>query len=167
MTSKQRTLILDQEHISRKLERMAYQIWEHNSDQSEVTLIGIADNGVTLARNLAERLSKISPLKIKIVTLGFNKINPLENLPAIDESLDGKSVILVDDVSNSGKVLLYALRPVLHYMPSKILLAVLVDRKHKAYPVTPDIVGYSLATTLQENILVTCDGDTITGAYLE
>ena len=162
-----RTLILSPEQIKLKLQRMVYQIWEQNANQTELIMIGIADNGIVLAKLLAEKLESISPIKVKLLSLSFDKSTPLQNLPDIEENLDGKSILLVDDVANSGKVLLYALRPVLAYFPSKISMAVLVDRKHKSYPVNPEIVGHSLSTTLQENITVESDGSTLTGVYLD
>lgn len=161
------TLILGAEQIEWKLQRMAYQIWEQNIDQKELTIIGIANNGLVLAQNIAAKLRKISPLDINIIELVLNKVAPLTNMPVITEDLNGKSVVIIDDVASSGKVLLYALRPVLQYMPSKIILAVLVDRKHKSYPVYPEIVGHSLSTTLQENIRCESDGTTIKAVYLD
>lgn len=162
-----RTLILNQEQIKLKLQRMVYQIWEQNADQTELIMIGIADNGFVMAKILAEKLEAISPIKVKLISLTFDKLTPLKNLPSIEEKLDGKSVLLVDDVANSGKVLLYALRPVLNYFPARINMAVLVDRKHKSYPVNPNIVGHSISTTLQENITVESDGTSLTGVYLD
>lgn len=162
-----RTLILNQEQIKLKLQRMVYQIWEQNADQTELIMIGIADNGFVMAKILAEKLEAISPIKVKLISLTFDKLTPLKNLPSIEENLDGKSVLLVDDVANSGKVLLYALRPVLSYFPARINMAVLVDRKHKSYPVNPNIVGQSISTTLQENITVESDGTSLTGVYLD
>lgn len=162
-----RTLILNQEQIKLKLQRMVYQIWEQNADQTELIMIGIADNGFVMAKILAEKLEAISPIKVKLISIRFDKLAPLKNLPSIEENLDGKSVLLVDDVANSGKVLLYALRPVLSYFPARINMAVLVDRKHKSYPVNPNIVGHSISTTLQENITVESDGTSLTGVYLD
>ena len=78
-----------------------------------------------------------------------------------------KVVILVDDVANSGKTLLYALKPFLDYHPKKIQVLVLVERSHKSFPVRPDYIGLSIATTLQEHIFVEVDGDKVLGAYLE
>jgi pyrimidine operon attenuation protein / uracil phosphoribosyltransferase len=148
------------------MQRMAYQIWEQNSSQTELIMIGVENNGFVLAKLLASLVEQISPLKVTLISLHINKQTPLNQLPEISENLDGKSVLLVDDVSNSGRVLLYALRPVLAYFPAKINLAVLVDRKHKSYPINPDIVGHSLSTTLQENITVESDGTVLTGVYL-
>lgn len=75
-------------------------------------------------------------------------------------------MVLVDDVTNSGRTLLYAMRPLLDFNLKKIMIAVLVDRKHKSFPVSPDIVGHSIATTLQEHIEVECKGEEIMAAYL-
>ncbi len=160
-------LILDQQRIDWKIQRMAYQIWEHNSNETVVTLVGIVGSGATLAQNLAKRLEQISPLKTEVLTIRMNKKKPLAEEIQFNEDLNGKSVILVDDVANSGKTLLYAMKPVLSFEPKKILIAVLVDRKHKSFPVSPDIVGHSIATTLQEHIEVTCEGENITAAYLQ
>jgi pyrimidine operon attenuation protein/uracil phosphoribosyltransferase len=161
-----RKLILTPEQIELKLQRMVYQIWEQNANNTELVMVGIADNGCTLANILADKLEAISPIKVQRIQLKIDKQNPLNNIPEIREDLNGKSVLMVDDVANSGKVMLYALRPITAYIPSKINLAVLVDRKHKSYPINPNIVGHSLSTTLQENISVECEGKQLTGVYL-
>lgn len=165
--SKERTIILDKERIDWKMQRMAYQIWENNSDEKELTLIGIEDSGLVVAKSLSRRLQEISPLKVNVLSLKMNKRQPLKGDLTIDEDLNKKSVVLVDDVANSGKTLLYALRPILDYDPKKVLITVLVDRRHKSYPVAPDIVGHSVATTLQEHIEVETEGDYITAAFLQ
>lgn len=162
-----RQLILDKERIDRKLERMAYQIWEHNSDEESVILVGVQGGGLAVAENLAERLRKISPMKVEVTNITMNKRNPLAEEIKLDADLNGRSVILVDDVANSGKTLLYALRPLLNFELKKIMIAVLVDRKHKEFPVSPDIVGHSIATTLKDHILVEAEGSEIVGAYLK
>lgn len=163
---KNKVLILDKEQIDSKLQRMAYEVWEHNSNETSVTLIGVETTGMTVAQNLANRIRKISPLQVDVLSVKMNKRNPLAENITIDTDLTNKSIVLVDDVSNSGKTLLYALRPVLNYETSKILVAVLVERKHKAYPLSPDIVGHTVSTTIQEHIEVEAQGGEITGAYL-
>lgn len=165
--SKQKTIILDKERIDHKLQRMAYEIWENYSKEKSVTLIGIEGSGATVAKSLAKRLKDISPLKVELITVKLNKRNPLNKEPEIQENLTGKAIVLVDDVANSGKTLLYALVPVLKYEPEKIMIAVLVDRRHKSFPITPDIVGYSVSTTLQDHIEVETEGDSILAAYLQ
>lgn len=160
-------LILNQEQIALKLERMAWQIWELLSSEQSVTLLGVEKGGVPLAQALAKLLRKISTLEVKVLPLQLNKKEPLSAITAIDENLNGRPVVLVDDVANSGRTLLYALKPVLDYLPSRILIAVLIERKHKAYPIVPDIVGHSIATTLHEHIVVDTTDNFISGAYLQ
>ena len=165
--SKERILILDKDRIGWKLQRMAYEIWEHNSNEKKVVLVGIQGSGLSVANALATKLKTISPLQVEVVTLKINKRKPLANDIVIETDLSGCSVVLVDDVANSGKTLLYALRPVLDFELKKVMVAVLVDRKHKSFPVSPDIVGHSVATTLQEHIEVETGDDEIIAAYLQ
>jgi len=160
--------ILSAAQIAQKLKRMAYEIWEQNSEEREIILIGLEHGGTVVANNLALILREISPLQPVVLPLAVNKKEPLKDTSLrIDYDLNKKPVILVDDVANSGKTLLYALRPILAYEPSKIKVAVLVDRRHKNYPITPDITGHSVSTTLQEHIIVNFEQDKLTGAHLE
>ena len=165
--SKQKTLILDKERINKKLQRMAYQIWEEYSEETAITLIGIDGSGAIVAKSLAKRLVKISPLEVEYINIKLNKRKPLKGEIVLEDELNDKAVVLVDDVANSGKTLLYALRPILDYEPKKVMIAVLLDRRHKSFPITPDIVGHSIATTLQEHIEVETKGESITAAYLQ
>lgn len=164
---KNKTIILDKERINQKLQRMAYEIWENNSNEKGITLIGIKGSGATVAQSLAKRLKEISPLKIDLLEVKLNKRNPLAGEIELDADLTGKSVVVIDDVANSGKTLLYALSPILKFEPKRVMIAVLVDRRHKSFPITPDIVGYSVSTTLKEHIDVETDGEQIIAAYLQ
>lgn len=160
--------ILTAAQIELKLKRMAYEIWEHNSEEKEIILIGIADGGAVVARNIAAILKSISNLKVKFLELTINKRAPLTEDIAIEAGqLNDKVVVLVDDVANSGKTLLYAIKPLLDFTPRTIQIAVLVDRKHKSFPVSPDYIGHSVSTTLQDHIIVTFKGELVTGAHLE
>lgn len=160
--------ILSAAQIEQKLRRMAFEIWEKNNEEKEIYIIGIEEVGAAVALKISEILQEISPLKIRFNTLKIEKKAPLSNI--IDtpkESYNNKTVILIDDVANSGKTLLYALKPIMDFEPSKIQVAVLVDRKHKNFPITPDIIGHSVATTIQENIIVNYENGKFTGAHLE
>lgn len=160
--------ILSAAQIEQKLKRMAFEIWEKNSDEKEIVIIGIEKVGAAVATKIAEILKEISPLEIEYFSLNINKKNPLKDdvaLPSV--SLNGKAIVLIDDVANSGKTLLYAIKPLLDFEPKKIQIAVLVDRKHKHFPVTPDIIGHSVSTTLQELIIVNFEKGNLTGAHLE
>ena len=160
-------LLLSTELISRKFQRMAYEIWERNSSETEVTLLGIEQRGTVIAEALASELRRISPLEVVVHTLKMDKRNPLDAPPALDQNLNDKSVVLVDDVANSGKTLFYALGPLMQTALKQLSVAVLVDRTHKRFPITPDIVGHAVATTLEEHIEVVSEGDQVTGAYLQ
>ena len=164
---KKRVLILDKERIAHKLRRMAYEIWERNSDEKEVTLIGIENGGKTVAENLGELLKEISPLVVNVLSVSINKKKPLNHALDFEENLNGKTVVLVDDVANSGKTIMYSLSPILSYDLKKVMVAVLVDRKHKSFPIASDIVGHSIATTLQEHIEVEIEGNEINAVYLQ
>ena len=166
-TGKKRVLILDKERISYKLRRMAYEIWERNSDEQEITLIGIEPKGKILAGNIAAILKEICKLKVQTISININKKKPLNHAIDFEENLDGKSVILVDDVVNSGKTIMYSLHAILSYDLKKVMVAVLVDRQHKSFPIASDIVGHSLATTLQDHIEVETSGNEIMAVYLE
>lgn len=164
---KKSVLILDKERIAHKLRRMAYEIWERNSDEEEIILIGIENGGKIVAENLTLILKEISPLKIKCVSLNINKKKPLNYVLDFSENLSGSTVVLVDDVVNSGKTITYALHAILSYDLKKVMVAVLVDRKHKYFPVSSDIVGHTVATTLQDHIEVETNGSEITAVYLD
>lgn len=161
-------ILLNKHQIEQKIKRMAYEIWEQNHDEQEIILLGLAPGGFILAKNIARYLTEISPLIVKTHKMIVDKSAPLKDEGMIIEiDLTDKPVILVDDVANSGKTLLYALRPILKQLPSKIEIAVLVNRFHKNFPITPNIIGYSVSTTLQDHIDVSFEKNRFIGAYLE
>ena len=164
--SPSRVLLLDDDRIHRKLRRMAWQIWEHNSNESDLTLVGIADGGYEIAKQLAIQVKEIARINVHVIKLSMNKINPMQEKIILDGDIESKSVVLIDDVANSGKTLIYALRPILDTNPEHVIIAVLVNRKHKAFPVTPDIIGQEVATTLQDHIKVFFENGRI-AAFLE
>ncbi len=164
-----RALILNSDEIRQKTIRIAYQIVEDNYNTTELTLIGIKLNGFTYATKLKSEIEQIDKnIKITLLELELDKLNPLlkdiKLKPA--GSLNKETVIIVDDVANTGKTLFYALQPILKFSPAKVQVAVLVDRQHKLYPVSPDFVGLSLSTTLKEHIVVEFDKKGNGSAYL-
>ena len=161
--------ILTSEEIQQKTRRMAYQIVEDNYDESELTLIGIVPNGFEYAEQLKKEIEAIDDIKVVLLELKLNKQKPLEEeiqLALGKKSLNNKTIIVVDDVANTGKTLYYALKPVMEFSPKKVQAAVLVDRQHKLFPISPDFVGLSLSTTMQEHIQVEFDGKGKGTAYL-
>lgn len=160
-------LILDKETIMRKLRRMAYEIYEQNAEEKKLIFAGILDRGMTVALHLAEMLQKISPLQVSLLQIELDRNNPLNARLTEDIDLNGKAIIVIDDVANSGRTLFYGIKPMLTFLPKKIQTAVLIDRMHKSFPISVDYMGYSLSTTLQENILVEIEDKEIRGAYLK
>ncbi|TMI92367.1 MAG: phosphoribosyltransferase [Bacteroidetes bacterium] len=159
--------ILDQQVAAKKLQRMAYEILENNIDENRIILAGIPENGTVIARNIQKILSEISSIKTELIHISLDKRLPKE--VKLDKNVDfnNQVVIIIDDVVNSGKTLLYAVKPFLEFQPKKIQTLVLVERSHNNFPVQPDYVGLSISTTLQEHIFVEVDGEKISGAYLE
>lgn len=159
--------ILDQAVAEKKMRRMALEIIENNPDEKQIILAGIRESGSVVARNIQQMIAENSPVETLLLTLSLDKRQPKE--VSLDNPIDftGKVIIIIDDVSNSGKTLLYALRPFLDYYPKKIQTLVLVERSHNSFPVHPDYIGLSIATTLQDHICVEVDGGRVIGAYLE
>jgi pyrimidine operon attenuation protein/uracil phosphoribosyltransferase len=164
-----KVLILNNEAIQQKTTRIAYQIVEDNYDETELIIIGIRPNGYGYAQQLKREIEAIDGMKVTLIELDLNKKLPLEGEIKLDlgkKTLDNKVVIIADDVANTGKTLYYALKPVMEYSPKKVQAVVLVDRQHKLFPVSPDFVGLSLSTTLQEHIVVEFDSKGAGAAYL-
>jgi len=165
-TVQTKNCILNKLAIAQKMKRMALEVAEQNLDEGELIIAGINGNGEIVARNLTKELNSVYSFQIQTITININKKDPLQ--VSINESLDfnGKSIIIVDDVANTGRIILYALKVFLNYRPKKIQTLVLVERSHKLFPIQNDYTGLSIATTLQEHIAVETQGDEITGAWL-
>ena len=159
--------ILDEATTGRKLRRMAYEISENNIDEREIILAGIEENGVVIAKQIQNMLAEISDYKTHLINISLNKRNPTEIRLSENTDFNNKVIIIVDDVANSGKTLLFALKPFLEFHPKKIQILVLVERTHKAFSIKPDYVGISLSTTIQEHIFVEVQGDKVMGAWME
>jgi pyrimidine operon attenuation protein/uracil phosphoribosyltransferase len=158
--------ILDQSTAEKKMRRMALEIIENNGDEKEIILVGIRESGSVVARNIQQILAEISSLRTDLITINLDKRMPNEVELSKTTDFNDKVIIVVDDVANSGKTLLYALRPFLAYHPKKIQVLVLVERSHNSFPVHPDYVGLTIATTLQEHIYVEVEGEKVVGAYM-
>ena len=163
----QKKYILSKEVVEKKLRRMAYEILENNIDEKEIILAGVRESGSVVAKVIQQMLGEISSIKTELITITLDKKEPTDVSLSRSIDLNGKVIILIDDVSNSGKTLLYALKPFIEFHPKKIQTLVLVERTHTSFPVRPDYVGLSIATTLQEHIFVEVKGEVVTGAYLQ
>lgn len=162
-----RNYILDQSTASKKLQRMAYEIVENNLDESEIILVGIQDNGSVIAESIRQLLQQISPIQCELIYVSLDKREPGEITLSRQIDFNNKVIIIIDDVANSGRTMLYAIKPFLHHHPKKIQTLVMVERTHKAFPVNSDYVGLSVATTLQDHIIVEVEGSVVKGAWME
>jgi len=159
--------ILDEGTAARKLQRMAYEILENNLDEPELILAGIRDSGSVIARNIQQLLRQIGGMTTEIIDISLDKKNPEEIVLSKTMDFTNKVIVVIDDVANSGKTMLFAMKPFLQFQPKKIQTLALVERTHKKYPVKTDYVGLSVATTLQEHIYVDVEESTIKGAYMQ
>lgn len=147
--------ILDTIHIRQKLNRLAYEVYENNFEEKELFVVGIEGNGYRFAEELSVILKNISGKKVSTGKISVDKDKPWEGEPIVDfkeNAFMNKTVILVDDVLNSGKTMMYAVKLFLDKPVKKINTVVLVDRSHRRFPVKADFVGMTLSTTLQERV---------------
>ena len=165
-TAQIKNLVLDRESISRKLRRMAFEIAEQNIDEKQLIIAGIEGNGEIVARCLVKDLNEVASIHTDTIAIRLNKKDPFEVSFDRSVDLDNKVIIIVDDVANTGRTMLYALKPFLNAHPKKIQTLVLVERSHKLFPIQTDYSGLSIATTLQEHIAVEVEGETVVGAWL-
>lgn len=163
--------ILNHNKIVQKINRIAIQILENNYDESEIYLIGLNNSGMRFAELLLNVLKAESDIIFHLVKLTTKTPEegqlPAPLLDADISTFTNKTLILIDDVANTGKTTFYAFTPLMAAKPKKLEVAVLVDRKHKQFPVKTDYVGLSLATTLQENIDVNLSKENAFSAILE
>ncbi len=165
----EKTLVMNQLQIKQKVNRIAYQIYEDNFSEPEIIIAGISPGGYKFSERIAAALKEICPMKITLIEVILDKDNPINETVKFSvegKSLTGKVVILVDDVLNSGKTLIYSMKPFLEMDLKKLRIVVLVNRNHKRYPINPDFCGLTLSTTLHEHIFVEL-GDTDDNVYLK
>jgi len=158
--STSKNIILDHKQIVHKIRRIAYQIYENNTEEKDVVIAGIDTNGYVLAKKIKSELLKISGINPILCKVTINKKDPRDiiktSLPL--EDLNNKSLVLVDDVLNSGTTLIYGVKHFLDAPLKQFKTAVLVNRNHKKYPVKADFKGISLSTSLKEHVTVVLEG---------
>jgi len=150
-------VILNHQQVQQKITRLGHELLENCFEEKEIFIGGIQGNGFELARTLANIISQNSDILVNDFEIKINKIEPWKeqvNLTIDEDKLKKGFIILVDDVINSGKTMQYALVKLLERPTKTIRTVVLVDRKHRRYPVKADIVGLSLSTTLKDRVEV-------------
>jgi pyrimidine operon attenuation protein/uracil phosphoribosyltransferase len=148
--------IMDQKDIEKTIKRITYQIYETNFEENELVLAGIKENGLLLATRIQQELKKISDLDVVLIEIKMNKKNPRDKI-SMSQSIsfcENKSVVVVDDVLNTGSTLIYAVKKFLSIKLKKLQTAVLVNRNHKNFPIKGDFKGISLSTSIKEHIMV-------------
>ena len=150
-------IILSHQQIQHKIRRIAFQIYEANVDEKEILIAGIDGDGLQFAKKIQTFLQVITTAKIILCKVSMNKANPLKSgvtTSIVEADYINKSVVLVDDVLNSGTTLIYGVHHFLKTPLKQLKTAVLVNRNHKKYPVKADYKGISLSTSLQEHVNV-------------
>ena len=156
-------VIINDNQIRSKLKRISYQILETNLQNSILVIAGIESNGYLIAKELKKILNKLSNIEVILCKVKIDKKNPrkpIETSISKDE-YSSKSIVLVDDVLNSGSTLIYGVK---HFLETELLqfkTAVLVDRNHKKFPVKADFKGISLSTSIQSQVIVEFKGSKI------
>lgn len=156
------TLVLNEKQVALKIQRIAWELYEKHVNDKRLFLVGISKSGYWLADKIMRILGDISDLDLSIVELVINKKTPLSGEIQLSQPLEdlrGECVVLVDDVLNSGSVLMYGSRHLLSQPLKQLTTAVLIDRNHKRYPIKADVKGLSLSTTTQEHVNVKINGD--------
>lgn len=169
---------MDETLVERALTRLSYEIIEQSQDTSRLVLVGIKTRGIPMAKAIAKRISEHSGLDVPVckldITFYRDDLSKLSDMPTVkstelETDINGKEVILVDDVLYTGRTIRAAIEAVFSCgRPAKIKLAVLVDRGHRELPIKPDYVGKNVPTSRREVIKVSfkeTDGETGVALY--
>jgi pyrimidine operon attenuation protein / uracil phosphoribosyltransferase len=161
-------VVLDARDINRALTRISHEILERNKGARDLVLLGIPSRGVPLAHRIAEKISTVEEYDVPVGSLDVTmyrddlRLKPARALMPTeipDSGIDGKTVVLVDDVLFSGRTIRAALDAMTEIgRPAAVRLAVLVDRGHRELPIRADFVGKNLPTSLVERVRVTLAG---------
>lgn len=156
--------VLDKDNIGRAIKRIAHEILEKNKDKSALAIIGIKYRGAFLADRLAAEIENIASVKLPIgaldITLYRDDLTEVSEQPVVHSTevnfnIDGKIIVLVDDVLFTGRTVRCALDELIDFgRPQKIQLAVLIDRGHREFPIRPDYIGKNVPTSLEETVEV-------------
>jgi len=162
-----RTRVMEAEDVRRAVRRMAHEILEHNHGLDNVELVGLQTGGVPLARAIATELAEIEGTQLRVGMLdvafyrddiGLRPVLP-EEVTDIPFDVDGRIIVLVDDVLFTGRTIRAALDALGDYgRPRAVQLAVMVDRGHRELPIRPDYVGKNLPTRRDEMVNVSAEG---------
>jgi pyrimidine operon attenuation protein/uracil phosphoribosyltransferase len=152
-----KNLILDAAQVKQKIRRMAFEIYENNFKEKSIVIAGIDGQGYVLAKLLTKEVEAVADMEVTLVKLSLDKLAPQQGEVTLDcdiKIVKKKCIILVDDVLNTGRTLVYGLKPFLDTEVKKIETAVLVNRSHTLFPIYPQYTGYELSTTIKDHVVV-------------
>ena len=162
----EKNIILNNSDIE-KIQRISLQILEDNIDEEGIVIFGISDNGLLIAKKLINHLSKISSIKSNLIKVIIDKDNPIDSIKYDSKfDINSSSVLIIDDVSQSGKTLQSVISNLLIYKPTKIKTAVIVNRDQTLYPVKVDYIGISLSTSVNNHVSFISDKNNELSVYL-
>jgi pyrimidine operon attenuation protein / uracil phosphoribosyltransferase len=162
-------VLLDEESLQRTLRRIAHEIVEKHPDLTALALVGIYTRGATLAQRLRDLIEEYTGARVPTGALDITFYRddvtlraeqrahpqPVVKATRLDFPLEGKSVVVVDDVLYTGRTIRSAIEAIFDYgRPERVQLAVLVDRGHRELPIRPDYVGKNLPTARAERVNV-------------
>lgn len=153
--------------VKSSVKRIAHQIYENNIEEKSIVIVGIGNSGKIFRNLIGNSIKSICDLNLIFVSLSIKKkklLNVVESDISLEE-IKNKSIIIVDDVLNTGATLIYAVSYFLKIPVKKIQTAVMVNRNHKKFPIKADFKGISLSTSVNEHISVILEGNEI-GIYL-
>jgi len=160
---REKAVVMDAESMDRALTRIAHEILEANKGLGDIAIVGIMTRGVDMANRLAERLERIEGIAVPVGNLDISfyrddvaiRLSPEVHTTDIPYEVEGRTIVLVDDVLYTGRTIRAALDAVMDFgRPSAIQLAVLVDRGHRELPIRADFVGKNVPTARRERVKV-------------
>ena len=159
--------ILNKSQIEDKIKRISYEIYEENFDDKSIIICGIEKNGSIIAKKIIKELESICNIKIEFISIALNKKKPLNTVEIKSKKniIKDKSIILIDDVSNTGRTLIHVINELTKFEPKKINTSILVNRDHSLFPIKINFVGLSLSTSINNHIEVILNKNEM-GAYL-
>ncbi|MBI1221380.1 MAG: phosphoribosyltransferase [Bacteroidetes bacterium] len=147
--------VLNHDQITKKIHRLAFQVYEGFLEEKELVIAGINGNGFELARILCEEVRAISPINCRLIEIKIDKHHPTASSTTLVGEMDDLNhlpVLIIDDVLNTGRTMVYAISAFIREGCQPIRTLVLANRNHRSFPVAADYVGISMATTLQEHL---------------